>query len=351
MPMLEESFLREVLQAAFGAQGLSPEHVAYVVDGLIEPSLRGIDTHGVRLARTYLDELRCGRARAQPRMREQCTLPAAVTLDANDALGIVAGNVAAGIAVRQARQCGIAGVAVTNSNHFGAAAVYSLKIAAAGMLGLCFSNADALVAPFNGRTRMLGTNPMCFAAPGLNGDAYCLDMATSQIAYSKVKQTLKEGRPLPSGWCVEGGDGVVLQPFGGYKGQGLALMVQILSALLTGMTLDHQMDHLYESDSPKPRKVGHFFVAINIGAFVEPAEFEMRLQQLLMDIRRAAHVPGAEIRIAGDRARESRRMRVSQGIPLTVDEQEYFLTLAAQFGVETPCLANGQSAFSVENLV
>jgi LDH2 family malate/lactate/ureidoglycolate dehydrogenase len=340
MPVISERRLRAILGAAFAAFDLPEAHLAFVVDGLVEASLRGVDTHGVRLARTYLQELRHGRARARPQFREHARVPAAVRLDADDALGVVAGNVATEIAIRRARECGIAAVAVANSNHFGAAALYPLKMAAAGMVGMCFSNADALVAPVNGITRMLGTNPISFAAPGLDDEVYCMDMATSQIAYSKVKQTIKEGRAVPPGWCVDQAEeDVVLLPLGGYKGQGLALMVQILSSLLSGMMFDHEMDHLYESASPHPRKVGHFLIAIDIAAFVDPAEFTTRLHRLLADVRGAPSLPGTTIRVAGDRARETRAERLVSGIPMSEEEFQYFHELAVQFGFDDAAAA------------
>jgi len=333
MRTIDSRFLHGVIRRAFAVYGLAPLHLDYVADSLVEASLRGIDTHGVRLTRTYLDELRYGRALADPKMVEHSSAPAAVRLDAGNALGLVAANVGTEIAIRQARSCGIAAVAIANSNHFGAAALYPLRIARAGMVGLCFSNADALVAPFNGRSRMLGTNPLSFAAPSEGEEIYCLDMATSQVAYSKVRQAIRDGRPLEKGWCVEGGhadeNAIVLQPLGGYKGQGLALMVQILSALLSGMMFDHEMSHLYESKSPDPRRVGHFIVAIDIAAFVHIGEFRARLRQLLEDIRACDNEPGTEIMVAGDRARQTFRQRSEHGIPVSEEEYDFFMTLHA----------------------
>ena len=187
-----------------GRRGLPAEHAAYVVDGLLEASLRGIDTHGVRLFPTYLAELDGGRSRARPELRWSGER-AARTLDAGGALGLVAGRVAADEAVRLARELGVGAVSVRDSNHFGAASVYTLAMARQGVLGLAFTNSDALVAPHGGRRPVFGTNPISLAARGDGDDLFCADFATSQVSYSKVKHHRAHGLPLEPGWVVEGG--------------------------------------------------------------------------------------------------------------------------------------------------
>src|SRR5262249_33768913 len=145
--------LAQIMGAALARRGLTPEHAGFVVDGLLTASLRGIDTHGIRLFPVYLAELDGGRARARPEIRSRGggsrarrglrgggSGPAWRTMAAGPALGLVAGRVACREAVRLAREHGIAAVAVASSNHFGAASVYTLEMAKEDVLGLAFSN-------------------------------------------------------------------------------------------------------------------------------------------------------------------------------------------------------------------
>lgn len=323
MKLFPVETLDRVLRQALRRRGLSEEHAGWVVDGLVETSLRGIDTHGVRLFPTYLAELDGGRSRARPEMAWVGTGQgrAARLLDAGGALGLVAGRTACAEAVRLAREHGVGTVAVRNSNHFGAASVYTLAMAREGVLGMSFTNSDALVAPFNGRRPIFGTNPISLAVQGEGDDLFCADFATSQVSYSKVKHHRAQGLPLEEGWTVmEGGDVAALKPLGGHKGQCLGMMVEILCALLAGMPLDHELSHLYGEPYDEPRQVAHLFLAWDIGAFQSPAAFRARLSGLLRLVREQPAVEGERVLSPGDLESEEAARRQAEGIPLTDEE-------------------------------
>jgi ureidoglycolate dehydrogenase (NAD+) len=308
--------LARLMSDVLDRRGLSAEHAAYVVEGLLEASLRGIDTHGVRLFPTYVAELDGGRSRARPELRWFGSGRAARLLDAGHALGLVAGRVACAEAARLARGLGVGAVAVRNSNHFGAASVYSLAMARAGVVGLSFSNSDALVAPHNGVRPLFGTNPVAMAVQGQGGDLFCADFATSQVSYSKVKHHQAQGMPLDPGWVVDG----ALKPLGGHKGQCLGMMVEILCALLAGMPLDHELSHLYAPPFDEPRRVAHLFLALDITAFRDPEELGGELSRL-MDIVRSQPAAGAErVIVPGDLEEETAAVRRAQGVPMEEEE-------------------------------
>ena len=322
------------MTAALLARGVSEEHAGYVVDGLIEASLRGIDTHGVRLFRTYIAELDGGRSRARPEMRWLPGSPAARGLDAGHALGMVAGRVAAAEAVRLARDYGVGAVSVRNSNHFGPASCYTLEMARQGAIGFAFTNSDALVAPFNGVAPLFGTNPLSMAARGEGDDLFCADLATSQVSYSRVKQYRERGEPLAPGWAVTAdgrdaaaagdSDVAALQPLGGHKGQCLGMAVEILCALLAGMPFDHELTHLYIEPFDEPRRVAHLFLALDLGAFGDSAAFQARLSALLEKVRAQPAVPGERVVAPGDLESETAAARRAAGIPLTDSESAWF---------------------------
>ena len=318
--------LARLMTEALGRRGLSAEHAAYVVDGLLETSLRGVDTHGVRLFPTYLAELDGGRSQANPELRWSGERAARV-LDAGSALGLVAGRVAADEAVRIAREHGVGAVSVRDSNHFGAAAVYTLAMARQGVIGLAFTNSDALVAPHCGTRPVFGTNPVSMAARGAGDDLFCADFATSQVSYSKVKHHRAHGLPLEPGWVVDGEE-TVLQPLGGHKGQCLGMMVEILCALLAGMPLDAELSHLYTPPFDEPRRVAHLFIALDVAAFRDPGAFREDLSRLLGGVRAEPAVAGARVVTPGDLEAETAARRRRQGVPLEEDDWSFFASLA-----------------------
>jgi LDH2 family malate/lactate/ureidoglycolate dehydrogenase len=337
MPRLKAEPLAVAIRGALRRRGLPPEHAGFVADGLVSTSLRGIDTHGVRLLPTYLAELDGGRARAQPDL--VFTGEKAVRrLAAGGALGLVAGTVACREAVRLAGEHGVGAVSVGDSNHFGAASVYTLEMARRGVLGLAFTNSDALVAPANGRHPLFGTNPLSLAVAAAGGELFSVDMATSQIAYSKVKSRREQGLPLEPGWALtpdgrdaseagEAGEIAALQPLGGYKGHCLGVIVEILCALLAGMPFDHELTHLYAPPYDTPRQVAHLFLAFDLAAFGNPDAFRVRLAQLLALVRESEGVAGERVINPGDLEREAERERGEHGIPLSEEEAAFFAGL------------------------
>jgi len=346
---LPAATLAATMRAALSRRGLSVEHAGWVAEGLLDTSLRGIDTHGIRLFPTYLAELDGGRSRARPEMRwvGEATGRAARLLDAGGALGLVAGRTAAAEAVRLARAYGVGSVAVRNSNHFGAASVYTLAMAREGLLGLSFTNSDALVAPFHGLRPIFGTNPISMAVEGEDGELFCADFATSQVSYSKVKHHRAHGLPLEPGWAVAAdgrdaargetpGEVAALQPLGGHKGHCLGMMVEILCALLAGMPLDHELSHLYVEPFDAPRQVAHLFLAFDLAAFQSPAFFRASLSRLLRLVREQPAVDGEQVIVPGDlESAETARRRV-EGIPLTEEEAAAFERIASAVPVWHP---------------
>jgi LDH2 family malate/lactate/ureidoglycolate dehydrogenase len=317
------------MDAALRRRGLSAEHAGYVVDGLIETSLRGVDTHGVRLFPTYIAELDGGRSRARPDLAWSGARSAARVLDAGGALGLVAGRTACAEAVRLAEEHGVGAVSVRNSNHFGAASVYTLAMARAGVLGLAFTNSDALVAPHHGIRPLFGTNPLSLAVRGEDDDLFCADLATSQVSYSKVRHHRAAGLPLEPGWAItsDGGEIGALGPLGGHKGHCLNMIVEILCALLAGMPLDHELSHLFAAPYDQPRRVAHFFLAIDLEAFLDPRSFRRSLSRLMAATREQPAVAGERVIVPGDLESACADERRQTGIPLSAEEAAFFAGL------------------------
>ncbi|MDY7093729.1 MAG: Ldh family oxidoreductase [Acidobacteriota bacterium] len=343
--------LYRAMTGALLRRGVSERHAAYVADGLLEASLRGVDTHGVRLFATYLSELDGGRAKARPELSWTSGAPATRVLDAGGALGLVAGRIGCDAAVELAKEHGVGVVVVKNSNHFGPASYYTLQMARAGAIGFSCTNSDALVAPFSGRDPFIGTNPLSLAALGNDGDTFCADLATSQISYSKVKHKLRQGEALESGWAVaeDGTDAggqsegqvAALKPLGGYKGQCLGMMVEVLSAVLAGEPLDHELSHLYEPPYDRPRRVAHFFLAMDLPAFTDPDAFRGRLSSLCRQVRDQDAVGDEPVVVPGDPEAASTTERRQQGIPL-LDSEVSWLPAEEKLAEEEAAKRNEQ---------
>lgn len=313
--------VRRLAAGALASAGLPPAAADAVAGALVESSLAGVHTHGVRLLGTYLDELERGVADAAAEPRVVNDTGAVVQLDAGGALGIIAGLTAAGLAVERARRHGVGLVGVANSNHFGAAGVFARRISKEGLLGFVTSSAAARVAASGAAEPVLGTNPVAVAF----GDEFCVDMATSQVCFNLVKEYGRVGRPLPEGWAVRSDgapavtadEAATLAPLGGYKGQGLGMVVSILTAVLVGGPVDRDLTHVGASPAGAARGVAHLLVAVDPDVLGGGAAARERLGRLLDDVREAPPVDGAPPPIVpGDRRRANEARQRAHGLEL-----------------------------------
>ncbi|QOR38988.1 Ldh family oxidoreductase [Billgrantia diversa] len=299
-----------------------------VARALVTASRMGTDSHGLRLLPHYVRAVQGGRINPRPAMRFTRRLPGTGYLDADDGFGHLAGFTAIEHAISMAEEIGIGAVAVGRSSHFGAAGCYALEAAQRGYVGLSVCNADALVSLHHGQGPFYGTNPIAFAAPVPNQPPYLLDMATSSIPWNRVKQYAAIGRELPPDVVVDrqgnlttdASQAVSLLPLGGadfgFKGAGLAGMVEVLSATLTGMIHGFRMLPMSGEDMSTPRGVGHFFLVMRPDAFVERDIFDRGMLDYLEDLRAQPALEGREVLAPGDREWRCQARRDAEGIPL-----------------------------------
>ena len=238
-----ENFGSRLLAAA----GVPENNAALVARTLVAANLRGIDSHGVHLLSYYLKQL----AARQLHPAEEGTVlsesGSCLVYDGRNGLGQVTAQRCCEHVVRLAKEHGTAMVTARETNHFGACFWWAREVARHGMLGLVFCNSSALVAPWQGKERRFGTNPICMAVPPRSGrdEPWLLDMATTTVAANKIFKAYINGIPeIPAGWAMDS-EGApttdtiaayhgMVAPLGGYKGYGLAMMVEILCAVLGG---------------------------------------------------------------------------------------------------------------------
>lgn len=339
---ISDKNLRRFGYAVFEAVGIPKKTYEIVVDSLVETSLRGVDSHGMRLIPHYIRAAIIGRINKNPKLSFKKTGSSTGILDADNGYGIAAGTEAMKIAIKLARRTGMGGVAVKNSSHFSAAAIYSLLAAKNNMIGLSFTHADSLALAYGAKKAYLGTNPICFAAPCENEDPFCLDMATTQISWNKLLTYKSQGRKLEKGWAVDiEGNSVedpnlasALLPIASYKGYGLSLMVEIFSSLLTGMSFGSHIAPMYPLNSKK-RSLGHFFMVIDISKFEKVEIFKKRLKELVKELRSLPVARGFDkVMVPGDPEKKLYSQRSKYGIPVSAQELEAFIKLLDELNIK-----------------
>jgi len=316
-----------------------------VTTGLCETSLRGVDSHGIRLLPHYVESALTGRKNPKPDMRFQQTFPAFGYLDADNAFGHAAGMRAIDHGMEIAAEMGLAGVAVGNSSHPGAMASFALRAARAGYIAFAFTHADALVLPAGGTRPFFGTNPVCMAAPRDEDEPYCLDMATSVISWNRLKIHRDSGEPLANGVAADA-QGLLTthadaaaclspvgSPIAGYKGYGLGSMVEVLCGVLTGMAVGRDIPAMYTAPMEQPRHLGQFYMVMRIDVAGAPEVFRGRLQAMTEAVRGEPAQPGEEVMLPGDPEIRAAERRRREGIPLDDATLAAFQGLSERFGV------------------
>ena len=341
---VKADIIQECILEIFCQLRCSQEIYEPVIQGLIETSLRGVDTHGVRLIPHYVNAALEGRINLKPIINLRETSASTAVLDANHTYGVAAATKAMKKSIELAQRSGIGCTVVFNSSHFAAAAIYALQAARQNMIGISLTHSDSLVLPYGGQNSFLGTNPVCFAAPSEGEDPFCLDMSTSVVSWNKILQHRFLNQMLEPDWAADSSGKVTLDPraavgilpLSGYKGYGLALMVEILCSLLSGMPYGPHIPRMYPLTEDK-RCLGHFLLAIDIARFQDPAVFKRRMRDLLGELRKSPPVEGFDnVKVAGDPEKEAYQKRSQEGIPLSLEEIKCFRDVIRKLNIKEP---------------
>ncbi len=355
-----EAFVVGVLEK-HGVGRAEGEVVARV---LVSSDLRGIPSHGVARLGRYLAGIGTGFIvpGVEPEVVEP--VPAIAVIDAKNGLGQVVSELAMDLAIAKAKTNGIGMVTVKNSNHYGIAGYYALKALDQRMIGVSMTNAAPLVVPTFGRQVMFGTNPIAFAAPASNHPGFMLDTATSVVPRGKLEVYDRNRTQMPPGWAMDqdGYDalnpGLVLRnlveragggilPLGGrgelhsgYKGYGLAVMVDVLCGVLSGAAYGpfvYDMKRNEQKTGVAAPNVGHFFMAIDIERFMPLDEFEARMAEYIDVLRDGEKALDQErIYVHGEKEFEKAACHAKCGVPLAKNVFENLCTIAKQCGHAAP---------------
>ncbi len=273
---------------------------AEVAGCLTKAELRGIDSHGMVRLPVYAGRIHAGVVIARPDIRHIPAGAASALIDGGNGLGPVVGARAMQAAIDLARDHGTGFVGVRGSNHFGPAAYYVEKAIASGCIGLAISNAPPNMAPFGGRSRFLGTNPVAIGVPAGDEPPLIFDASTSVVARGKIIVAAHGGKSIPEGWAIDPDGypttdakqalaGAVL-PFGGPKGSAISFIIDLFCGVLTGAAFGSQLNTL--ENLAAVQNVGHVFAAVRPDLFIPRAEFAARMDAILRMLKASPPAPG-----------------------------------------------------------
>jgi len=333
--------MHEFMRLAFIAAGVPPEDAKVCADVLIESDKRGIDSHGVgRLKPIYLDRIKEGIQFTTTNFEVVRETPSTAVIDGHDGMGHVIAVRSMHLAIEKAKKCGLAMVAVRNSTHYGIAGYYALMAAREDMICFTGTNARPSIAPTFGVENMLGTNPLTIGFPTDEDFPFVIDCATSITQRGKIEHYARINKTMPAGWVIDQKGQAVTDPqialqgliagtcaltpvggigdeLAGYKGYGWATVVEVLSAALQGGSFLKTLTGINPDGSHRPYHLGHWFIAIQIAAFTEPAAFKKTAGEILRQLRASKKAEGHDrIYTAGEKEYLAFLERSRTGIPL-----------------------------------
>ena len=322
--------------------GLNEKEAWHLADCMVEADLRGIGSHGISRLRTYSARVKAKVINSGEEPVILSESGAVMTVDAKNGVGPMVGRWVIEQCIEKAKTQGAFFAAVNNANHFGIPAYYTEHAAKNDMIGIVVSNSEASVAPTGGAKAMLGTNPLSISVPTGRGEPFLLDMATSVVARGKIILADKEGKEIPPDWAVDKNGkpttspkealAGTLLPFGGPKGYGISLFIDILCSCLAG-ALDSRRTYGFWDDFKNPQNIGYFMGVFDISKFLDIDLFKQRVDFMLEEFKACPPAPGyTEVMIAGEIEYRMRKKLLEEGINLSETVDNDLKNLAKEYG-------------------
>jgi LDH2 family malate/lactate/ureidoglycolate dehydrogenase len=340
-------------ETLFQAYGFSSDESKIISDVLIRADLYGIDSHGIHRLIRYHDEISAGQVVVKAKTEIVHETVISAVIDANKAMGQLAGAEAMKLAVQKARNAGCGMVTVRNSNHYGIASYYTEMAAAEDFLGVCMTNTEAICVPTFGSQAMTGTNALALAMPA-DPVVFSYDASTTVVPRGKLEVYRKTGQPLPDHWALDadgkpctdaavvvdniikkagggiaplGGLGVL---HGGHKGYGLSIIVDLFSAVISGGLTSN-----YVNRKPDHTGICHYFMAIDYGIFGDKTSIKASMSKFLQELRDSKKAEGhTRIYTHGEKESELMAQRKDTQIPVNEKTLEEMKNIAGKLGVE-----------------
>lgn len=334
--------LRVLVTRIFLRCGMNDPDATLLADSLVESDLRGIHSHGVFRVPEYVHKLTRGGVNPQGKPFVAKDSGACLVVDGSNSMGQIGAHSAMRHAIERAGATGIAAIAIRGSNHCGAMAYFAMQALPHDMIGIATTNALPTMAPWGGAERLLGINPLGVAIPAGDELPIVYDAAFSGSAHGKIRVYQQKGLRLPEGWAMDR-DGRpttdpaeaikgLLMPIGGFKGTGLALIMGVLSSMLSGAAYGVELGSL--EDGPRPGQDGHFVMAIRVSAFEDVTIFKRRVDAAIRQIHDCKRAPDVErIYAPGEVEFITRERYLREGIPLNAVTRQEMARAAESLGV------------------
>ena len=319
--------LRDYCQALFESVGMAAEEAYANADSLVDADLKGIDSHGVSRMPIHLKRIRLGVVKPSHELTLVNEAPSAAVFDAGNSMGALVSLRAMDYVMAKAKTTGVAFATVKNSNHYGTAGYYVEQAIKQGMIGFSATNGMARMAPWGGRAPFFGTNPFAVGVPADKELPIIVDMATSLVARGKIVIANQNKQTIPLGWALnkDGEDttdpaealvGTVL-PFAGAKGSAIALLIDVMTGILSGSVYGPHVKDMY-ADFSNPTGTSHIFGAINVEAFIPAGGFRRTVDTMIREIKSSQPAKNVtEIFLPGEIEQRKRLQRLQDGVPLS----------------------------------
>ena len=323
--------VKELVVEKLTVAGLNNEHAMKVAEVLVHADLRNVNSHGVLRTEHYVNRIKAGGINVDANIAFEKTGLVTGVVDGDDGMGHVIADQAMNQAINLAKENGLGMVTAMNSSHCGALSYFVEKATQHHLIGVAMTHTDKIVVPFGGKESFLGTNPIAYGIPAKRNKPFILDMATSNVALGKILAHKEEGKEIPHGWgvnhkgeSVTNPDEVVsLSPFGGPKGYGLSLIVDIFSGLLSGSAFGPHISKMYD-DLEQKRKLGHYFCVIDPNMFTNLEDFLQNMDDMMDELRMVPPAPGvSQVLVPGEMEQLHQEHNIEHGISIASSVYEY----------------------------
>ena len=321
---IKSNRLRRILTDIFKKHNLNSSHSLICADALINAELVGAPTHGLSRLKMYCDRINKKVINPKPKIKIKKISQSITHIDANNSIGFVAGDIGIMQAIKNAKSTGIGLVGIKNSGHYGLSGYYAEKAVKKNLIAFCFTNAPPAIAPHGSKKSLFGTNPICFGAPTSSKVPFILDTSVSVINRGKIRVAAKTRKKIPEGVALDKFGkpttdakkalaGVQL-PIAGFRGSGLAWMVDILSGVITGGNHSGKVKDPFD-DFSGPQNIGHLFIVMKPNLFV--GNYNKRIKENIKKIKKLPKIKGVkEIFYPGQNKFKRYKTNLQKGIAI-----------------------------------
>ena len=329
--LIDHEKAKELVVERLTEVGLKHHHAMKVAEVLVHADLRNVNSHGVLRTEHYVNRIKAGGINVDANITFEKSGIVTGVVDGDDGMGHVIADMAMNHAIDTAKENGVGMVTAINSSHCGALSYFVERATQHNLIGIAMTHTDKAVVPFGGKESFLGTNPIAYGIPAKKNKPFILDMATSNVALGKVLAYKEEGKEIPHGWgvnregeSVTNPDEVVsLSPFGGPKGYGLSLIVDIFSGLLSGSAFGPHISKMY-GELDRKRKLGHYFCVIDPNMFTNLEDFLQNMDDMMDELRMVPPAPGAsQVFAPGEMEQKHEEYNTEHGISIVASVYEY----------------------------